>query len=87
MSSVHEEADQVKPSIPEIIASEASIPLTADKYYVIDAAAKEELSAFIAACDAIPESEWRAWTEEEKMRYSSAANIADQIVRNSIIKP
>ena len=77
----------MKPSIPTIIANEASIPLTADRYYIIDAAVKEELAAFIAACDAIPESEWRAWAEEEKMWYSNAANVADQIVRNSVIKP
>ena len=76
----------MKPSIPTNVANEASIPLTTNKYYIVDAATKEELIAFIAACDAIPESEWRAWPEEEKMRYSSAANTADQIVRNSVIK-
>jgi len=77
----------VKPSIPGILANEHSIPLTTDKYYIIDTATKDELSEFVAACDAIPESEWRIWPEEEKMRYSSAANTADQIVRNSVIKP
>lgn len=76
----------MKPSIPGIIANEASVPLTKDKYYIIDSVTKEELIAFIADCDAIPESEWRTWPEEDKMRYSAAASIADQIVRNSVVK-
>jgi len=80
------EVSMTKPIIPDVVYCERDIPLTNERYYIIDLVTLNLLKEFIALCDMTPEKEWRAWTEEEKIQYSSAANIAYEIVRNSVVK-
>ena len=80
---------RVPSSVKHYLEDEKNVPLIAHNgsmWFHITQKEKETLQRFIEKVDSIPESEWRQWDDKKKWKYSMYGNLADRIVRNSIIR-
>ncbi len=80
---------KIPKSIQRYLDDEKNVPLISANgtlWYYITNREKELLQKFVVELDSIPESIWRKWPEETILQYSHWGNLANNIVRNCIIK-
>jgi len=80
---------RIPKTIQKYLEDESTVPLVDIKgtlWYSITQKEKDLLQKFVKELDAIPEEKWRKLPEDMILEYSHWGNLADRIVRNSVVR-